>query len=113
MTQKHTKTQPYSHSSVDFNPDPKNIFSKTISYCYPTSTRAEYFNAGATGGYFVAFNGDNAHTGIFKTLEEAEKYCDERYPIAEYGYYSKRSNASIEKWRQSLPSAMQHAKGEI
>lgn len=110
MTTKHTPT-PYNYSSDSFAPPAKDVYEKSIGYAYPTSPRADYFNAGKTGCYFVSFNKDNAHTGPFETLEEAEKWCDERYPNVKYGYYSKRIDATTETWRQNLPSAMAHAKG--
>lgn len=84
------KLDPYTnHRSDSFAPPEKYVTEKSIGYCYPTSPRANYFGA-PEGGYFVDFNGGNAHTGIFSTLEEAEKYCEDRYPKARWGYYSKR-----------------------
>lgn len=65
-----------------------NIKEKCIGYCYPTSPRAGYFDAAETGGFFVSFNKDTAHTGIFKTLEEAEAWADEKYPDVPYGFWS-------------------------
>lgn len=96
---------PYTDSSDCFAPKPDNIFSKSIGYCYPSSPRAEYFNAAKTGGYFVTFNGDNAHTGVFKTLAEAEKYCDDRYPNAKWGYYSMRVGHMKQEYSENFQSS--------
>jgi hypothetical protein len=66
----------------------KDISRKEIAYAYPSSPRAEYFGAGKTGCWFVQFNGGNAHSGPFESMDAAEKWADERFPTVPYGFYS-------------------------
>ena len=89
---------------IKYAPKNKDLHSKRIGYCYPTSPRASYFGAEGIGCYFLTFNGDNAHTGPFASLKDAEEFADSSYPNVKYDYWSLRSEKGMEEFNKRKES---------